>query len=80
MMKKISEEMAEQEEQQQESIDGDPERGSNNSTRGGSARTTLPEGKLNPPEVQKIIPEHVVKKEDPTLQSLSSLRNRTFSG
>lgn len=35
---------------------------------------------INPPEVQRIVVEHIVRKDDLSAQSISSLKLRTFSG
>lgn len=35
---------------------------------------------LNPPEIQKVVVEHILRKEDISSHSLSPLRLRTFSG
>lgn len=43
-------------------------------------RISLSGHDLNPPEVQRVVVEHIVRKDDMSLQSLSPLRLRTFSG
>ncbi|KAK7906943.1 hypothetical protein WMY93_015555 [Mugilogobius chulae] len=43
-------------------------------------RISLSGHDLNPPEIQRVVVEHIVRKDDFTAQSLSPLRLRTFSG
>lgn len=35
---------------------------------------------MNPPEIQRVVVEHIVRKEDISTHSLSPLRLRAFSG
>lgn len=44
------------------------------------SRISLSGNDLNPPEVQRVVVEHIVRRDDVNLQPLSSLRLRTFSG
>lgn len=43
-------------------------------------RVSLSGHDLNPPEIQRVVVEHIVRKEDMSIQSLSPIRLRTFSG
>lgn len=43
-------------------------------------RISLSGQDLNPPEIQRVVVEHIVRKDDYQTQSLSPLRLRTFSG
>jgi hypothetical protein len=43
-------------------------------------RIPLSGNELNPPEVQRVVVEHIVRRDDVNLQAMSSFRLRTFSG
>ncbi|XP_078027309.1 uncharacterized protein LOC144464393 [Epinephelus lanceolatus] len=43
-------------------------------------RISLAGNDLTPPEVQRVVVEHIVRRDDVNIQPLSSLRLRTFSG
>ena len=43
-------------------------------------RISLAGNDLNPPEVQRVVVEHIVRRDDVNMQPLSSFRLRTFSG
>ncbi|KAK7891133.1 hypothetical protein WMY93_023096 [Mugilogobius chulae] len=43
-------------------------------------RISLSASDLNPPEIQRVVVEHIVRKDDFNIQSMSALRLRTFSG
>ncbi|CAL9699755.1 unnamed protein product [Knipowitschia caucasica] len=45
-----------------------------------SPRISLSANDLNPPAVQRVVVEHIIRKDDVIMQSLLSLRLRTFSG
>lgn len=84
MLSHMSKELKKTSEDEEESTvfkqeDGEPP-SSNGNTKRVTRTVSLSGADLNPPDIQKVVVEHILKKEDFSSHAMSPLRLRTFSG